>query len=86
MHMIINEFETNSRTELDFSNVVQINPPSYIEEKERADSIYALNWELLGLAVITLGPIFVQLVNLVEKTKEKRKEYIDSDTFVGDDI
>lgn len=84
LNMTIYQFDTGVKTDAYFPIVVQINPLSYIDEKTRADSLYALNFELLGLSVITLAPIFILFANLVEKLVEK--QHINSDKFVGDDI
>lgn len=86
--MTVNEFEGNTRYEVDFPNIIQIKPSAFLEEQKRADSAYALNQEVVGLAVITLGPILVMLIDVItenSETKATRKTTLD-DPSVGEDL
>ena len=58
-----------------YSNLVQIKPYSYIEEAKRTQVAQALNFEVLGVAIIATAPIFVQIVDaLAEMHLPKKKE------------
>jgi hypothetical protein len=88
LNMTVNEFEGNTRYEVDFPNIIQIKPSAFLEEQKRADSAYALNQEVVGLAVITLGPILVMLIDVItenSETKATRKTTLD-DPSVGEDL
>jgi hypothetical protein len=58
-----------------YSDLVQIKPYTYIEETKRTQLAQALNFEILGLAIIAIAPVFVQLVDsLKELSAPKKKE------------
>jgi hypothetical protein len=74
LNMTIHELKTNTRTDLYYPDVVTVKPLSYIEEKKTSRFIAGLNIELLGIGLITLGPIIVQLVGFVEKLLVKKEK------------
>jgi hypothetical protein len=52
---------------LNFYDLVQIKPMSYLQEKLRSNLSFAMNFEILGLTIIMVAPIIVQLAGFVEK-------------------
>lgn len=64
---------------LNFYDLVQIKPVSYLQEKLRSNLSFVMNLEILGLTIIMVAPIVVQLAGFVEeafqrKTSENRQE------------
>lgn len=91
LNMTITQLNTNTQTEINYPNVVTVKPFSSIEERITSRLTLGLNIELFGIALIALGPIIVQVINLVEgivsrKTNAKRKKYTRNNKYVGDDI
>ena len=68
LNMTVWRFDVDSRTDFYFANFVLINSFTFIEEKIRSNLMTALNVEVLGLALIAIGPIIVQLVDLIAKS------------------
>ena len=71
LNMTITQVETWAKTDLYYPDVVTVKPLSYIEEKTTSMLIAGLNIELLGIGLITLGPIAVHFVGLIERLREK---------------
>lgn len=67
LNMTIHQAETHSELHFYFYDLVQIKPMSYLQEKLRSNLSFAMNYEILGLTVIMIGPIMVQLIGFIEK-------------------
>jgi len=58
-----------------FPDLVQIKSYAYLEEKRRSNLANALNVEILGLALVVVGPVVVQIVDFIWKlfTREEKE-------------
>jgi len=74
LNMTITRASTDTKMNFHFDNLVQIKPLSYLQDQFKSNATFALNYEILGLTLIMVGPVMVQLANFVEKIFEKPKD------------
>lgn len=60
--------------EYSFPDLVQIKSYDYIEEMKRTRLAEALNKEVLGLTIVAVGPVFIQIIDLVQKIASQKEE------------
>jgi hypothetical protein len=55
-----------------FTDLVQIQPQSYLEERRTANLANATNFEILGLTVVAVGPVVGQVLDSVRELNKRK--------------
>lgn len=84
LNMTIFHGNTDTQTEFSYDNVITIKPISFIEEKLTSNFAEGLNIEVFGIAIIAVGPIIAQIIDLSEKIVTKKRKTTDSTDEVID--
>jgi acetaldehyde dehydrogenase (acetylating) len=62
----------NDNEKFNYPDIVHIKSYSYLEERRSAQLAEAMSVRIYGLTIIMIGPIAVQIVDLVERTFRRR--------------